>query len=70
MLNDVISQAKVKDKLTLRETDLDVLVDTAMQPLRCMMTFEVTQAQPFPWVMEPLLPSAGSTKAELVAIWT
>ena len=26
----------------------------------CMMISEVTQAQPFQWVMEPLLPSAGS----------
>ena len=38
----------------------DALVVTVMQPLHCMMTLEVTQAQPFRWVMEPLLPSAGS----------
>ena len=36
------------------------LVGTAMQPLHCTMTQEVTQAQPFQWVMEPLLDSAGS----------
>ena len=39
----------------------DALVGTVMQSLHCMMTLEVTQAQPFQWVMEPLLPSAGST---------
>ena len=38
---------------------LDTLVCTATQPLHSMMTLEVTQAQPFRWVMEPLLPSAG-----------
>ena len=39
---------------------LDALFGTVTQPLHCMMTLEVTQAQPFQWVMEPLLPSAGS----------
>ena len=38
----------------------DTLSGTVMQPLHCMMTSEVTQAQPLQWVMESLLPSAGS----------
>ena len=38
---------------------LDTVDGTAMQPLHCTMILEVTQAQPFQWVMEPLLPSAG-----------
>ena len=38
----------------------DALSGTVMQPSHYMMTSEVTQAQPFQWVMEPLLPSAGS----------
>ena len=38
----------------------DVLNGTVMQSSHCMMTSEVTQAQPFHWVMEPLLPPAGS----------
>ena len=38
---------------------LDAIVGTATQPLHCTMTFEVTQAQPFQWVMELLLPSAA-----------
>ena len=50
----------VKDKLTLRADGSDALNGTVMQPSHCTMTSEVTQAQPFRWVMEPLLPSAGS----------
>ena len=38
----------------------DALSGTVTQPLQCMMTSEVIQAQPLQWVMEPLLPSAES----------
>ena len=38
----------------------DALNGTVMQPLHCMMTSKVTQAEPLQWVMEPLLPSSGS----------
>ena len=34
-----------------------------IQPSHCMMTSEVTLAQPSQWVMEPLLPSAGNTRS-------
>ena len=50
----------MKDKLTLRADGSGCLGVTVTQPSRCMMTSEVTQAQPLQWVMEPLLPSAGT----------
>ena len=34
----------------------DALSSTVMQPSHCMMTSEVTQAQPSQWVMEPFPP--------------
>ena len=47
MLNVVISQANSEGQVILKSRWLDALNGTLTQPLHCMMTSEVTQAQPF-----------------------
>ena len=54
MSNAPTLKQTVRDKLTL--TALDAINGTAMQPLHCMATLEVTQAQPFQWVMSHYFP--------------
>ena len=50
----------VKDKLTLRADGSGCPSWHCDAALHCMMTLEVTEARPSQWVMEALLPSAGS----------